>query len=105
MWQFSRDVLVGGETICVSTNAAEGLFGRVKKSMRERGTKPSNKYYTLLLSEYTWRQRHFVKGQFKDAPLWPLVDFIVKFTTEPGHADLYFVPAEAAQTLTEWRGG
>ena len=54
---FSRRERIFGEEIVVSTNSAEGLFGRLKSYFRARGAKKVPKHnYGKLLAEFFWRQ-------------------------------------------------
>eukprot|EP00973_Karenia_brevis_P051450 7144729-Karenia_brevis.AAC.1 len=54
--EFSREEQIFGATINVSTNSAEGLFGRVKTFTRGKGVKRiSGRDYGLLMAEYIRR--------------------------------------------------
>ena len=77
---FAHDELIFGVVVRVTTNAAEGLFGRVKTFERRRGTQhvPKRKYGDLL-AEYLWRAKFLhSRSEFKEAGFWPLLDLIVK---------------------------
>jgi hypothetical protein len=92
----------------VSTNAAEGLFGRVKMFCRERQLKRiSKKTYGLVLAEFLWRASNVgVQSEWASAPLWKLLDFIADFQKADGLVvcdDPYRLPAEAHAELSAWR--
>ena len=56
--EFSRVERVFGEDINVTTNAVEGLFGRLKTYLRQRQYgRVGKKAYGELLAEFLWRQR------------------------------------------------
>ena len=56
--EFSRvERIFGGQEIIISSNAAEGLFGRLKSYIRQRGIKRVSKQcYGRVLAEFLWRQ-------------------------------------------------
>jgi hypothetical protein len=54
--EFSRPETIFGVEVVVSTNSAEGLFGRVKVFARSKGRKRISKdAYGLILAEFMWR--------------------------------------------------
>ena len=56
--EFARVERIFGEDINVTTNAVEGLFGRLKQYLRQRRYgKISKKAYGEALAEFLWRQR------------------------------------------------
>ena len=56
--EFSRMERIFGEDINVSTNAVEGLFGRLKSYLRQRRYGRAGKNnYGHLLAEFLWRQQ------------------------------------------------
>ena len=53
--EFSKTETIFGKEVVVSTNAAEGLFGRLKAFLRAKGAKKvSRDSYGGLLSEFLW---------------------------------------------------
>ena len=56
--EFSRTEQIFGEDVVVSTNGAEGLFGRLKSYLRQRNIKKTSKEsYGHLLAEFLWMQQ------------------------------------------------
>ena len=55
--EFSPVVRIFGQEIIISSSAAEGLFGRLKSYIRQRGIKRVSKQcYGRVLAEFLWRQ-------------------------------------------------
>ena len=77
--EFSREEVLCGVPTLVSTNAAEGLFGRVKQFFRQQHQKRiAKKHYGLVLAEYLWKKT--VTGpKSKWRKAWPLLDLIQAF--------------------------
>lgn len=105
--EFSRVEDLFGASVNVSTNAAEGLFGRLKRWCRARQVKRvSNKGYGWMVGEFLWRH-HF---GFDGNAVWDLFDHIAEFqqavleqpraTWEHG---LYKNPQVVDEDLAEWR--
>ena len=67
--EFSRVEMIFGEAINVSTNSAEGLFGRVKAFCRLRKLRRVGQgCYGLVLAEYLWRRRELHQySEWKEA--------------------------------------
>ena len=60
--EFSRRETVFGKEVVVSTNAAEGLFGRLKAWMRTKAAKKvSRNSYGGLLAEFLWTASCFAR--------------------------------------------
>ncbi|CAE7880306.1 unnamed protein product [Symbiodinium necroappetens] len=56
--EFSRMERIFGQDINVTTNAVEGLFGRLKKYLRQREyLRIGKRAYGEVLAEFLWRQR------------------------------------------------
>ena len=56
--EFARVERIFGEDVNLTTNAVEGLFGRLKQYLRQRRYgKISKKAYGEVLAEFLWRQR------------------------------------------------
>ena len=56
--EFTRVERIFGEDVNVTTNAVEGLFGRLKQYLQQRRyRKISKKAYGEVLAEFLWRQR------------------------------------------------
>ena len=56
--EFSRVERIFGQDINVTTNAVEGLFGRLKKYLRQREyLRIGKRAYGQVLAEFLWRQR------------------------------------------------
>ena len=56
---FSHAEVIFGEEVLVSSNAAEGLFGRCKTFVRNRGGKQvTPQAYAGILAEFIWRTTH-----------------------------------------------
>jgi transposase-like protein len=105
--EFSRVENLFGADVKVSTNAAEGLFGRLKRWCRARGVKRvSHKAYGWMIGEFLWRHHFGLDGN----AVWDLFDHIAEFqqavlehpraTWEHG---LYKNPQVVDEDLAEWR--
>jgi len=86
--EFSRVESIFGVNVNVSTNATEGLFGRLKTFARERSLKRVPKEcYGLVLTEYLWRE--YKMGPLScwhGAGMWPLAETLAKFDRANGVA-------------------
>ena len=87
--EFSRVETLFGQQVNVSTNAAEGLFGRVKQWARKKGIKKiSRKAYGELMSEFVWRQTFTgSRTENSSSPIWPFLHLISEWQEEPGDFD------------------
>ena len=76
--EFSRTEAIFGVNVVVTTNAAEGLFGRVKTFCRQRQfRRVSCKAYGLLMAEFIWRRQTLGQNsEWKDAGLWKLLELV-----------------------------
>lgn len=75
--EFSRTEQIFGKDVLVSTNSAEGLFGRLKSYLRQRNIKKTGKEnYGHLLAEFLWMQQISVTEK---PPFDSLVDAIFEW--------------------------
>ena len=79
--QFSRWEKLFGVWVLISTNAAEGLFGRFKVFARKRGLRRvSHDSYELLMSEFIWRNAIMSPhSEWHKCGLWSLCEMLVSF--------------------------
>ena len=75
--EFSRMERIFGQDINVTTNAVEGLFGRLKRYLRQREyLRIGKRAYGEVLAEFLWRQRC---SAFRVEPFYNLLREIIKF--------------------------
>lgn len=105
--EFSRVEEIFGEAITVTTNAAEGLFGRVKSFLRQRQIRRvSGNAYGVLLAEYMWRRKELgMSSEWRDAGLWALLDLLVRRQVVERPANLLEVSDELADQLQQFKEG
>lgn len=106
--EFSRDETIFGVLTKVTTNPAEGLFGRCKAFARSRGIKKLGKdCYGLLLAEFVWRSTNLsARSEWRDAPIFAILDLLVQYQTEalhPNIVDPAKVSEETAATLSQFK--
>ena len=82
--QFSRVENIYGVDVNISTNAAEGLFGRCKAFARARGGKHlSRGSYGYILAEFVWRSSFLSSSsQWRDAPVWAVMELVQEYEEE-----------------------
>ena len=102
--EFSRMEELFGVQVNVTTNAAEGLFGRVKIFCRQKQIRRVSKNaYGLIMSEFLWRRRVLnQQSEWKDAGLWKLMELIGEWENVV-QADLMEVPADVVQEIVAFR--
>lgn len=82
--EFARSELVYGVWVRVTSNPAEGLFGRCKAFARAKGVKKiARGHYGYILAEFVWRAKHLhSRSEWRDAPLFPVLDLLVQYQDE-----------------------
>lgn len=86
--EFSCVERIFGVNVNVSTNASEGLFGRLKTFAREHSLKRVPKEcYGLVMTEYLWREYKMGPSScWHGAGMWPLAETLAKFDRANGVA-------------------
>ena len=85
----------------VTSNPAEGLFGRLKAFCRRKGiSKCGKNNYGLVMAEFLWRTAATgPRSVWRSAPFFALVDLIRKWQTPPLPSELLAAPGEITDEI------
>ena len=99
--EFHRVETIFGVQVNVTSNPAEGLFGRLKTFNREKEIKRlSRNHYGIMLTEFLWRQ-HYTgpRTEWYGAALWPVLDLIRRAQLDHPAFETYMDPLSAPLEL------
>ena len=100
--EFARDE----DGVNVSTNAVEGFFGRLKKSLRALGiTNINQRQYAPYMAEFVWRARYLHKNsQWRDGAIWSLARILSQMYAPPDWASgMMNLPPDVLAEFQEWQ--